>query len=116
MAKAKPRSFKAVSIVRLTDLGYEVDDGERPIPGTKWKKDLFGFGDLIGFDDAEVLLVQYTARGDVNRRVGKILASPAARRWLSSPGRAIEVWGWYDFRKYHKVRLSLEDFPKQPLP
>ncbi len=111
MPKAKKkRSFKSCSTAQLIRLGYDVDDGERKIPGTQWTKDLFGFGDLIAFDADEILLVQYTARGDVSRRHKKIIASPIARRWINAPGRAIEIWGWYDFEKYHRVRLTPEDF------
>lgn len=110
----KKRSFKQCSKDRLVQLGYDVDDGERKIPGTNWTKDLFGFGDLIAFDLDEVLLVQYTSRKNVNARIGKIIEEPAAKRWMSAPGRAIEVWGWYDFERYHRVRLSLEDFSCPP--
>ncbi len=110
MKATKKRSFKKCSTERLRQLGYDVDDGERSIPGTKWKKDLFGFGDLIGFDDAEVILIQYTRASDVQARIKKIIAIPEARRWLSGPGRAIEVWGWYDYLKYRRIRITLEDF------
>lgn len=112
MKATKKRSFKKCSTERLRQLGYDVDDGERKIPGTQWTKDLFGFGDLIGFDDAEVILIQYTDASNVPKRVKKIIAIPEARRWLSGPGRSIEVWGWYDYLKYRRIRIMLEDFPE----
>lgn len=110
MKATKKRSFKKCSVERLRQLGYDVDDGERKIPGTLWTKDLFGFGDLIGFDDAEVILIQYTAAKHVQDRVRKILGMPEARRWLSGPGRSIEVWGWHDFLTYRRIKITLKDF------
>ena len=110
MTVKKKRSFRACSLARLKELGYEADDCDRQIPGSKWWKDLHGFGDAHAFDVDEVLIVQYCAVGDFQRRMKKCLDSPVAKLWVAGAGRALEVWGWYDFTRYRRQRLEPEDF------
>ncbi len=110
MTVKKKRSFRKVSIARMEEMGYTADSCDRPIPGCKWWKDLHGFGDAHGFDDDEVLIVQYCAVTDFQRRLKKCLESPEAKRWVAGAGRALEIWGWYDFTRYRRQRLEPEDF------
>jgi len=113
---SKKRSFRACSLARLKELGYTVDSCDRPIPGTNWWKDLHGFGDAHAFDEDEVLIIQYCAVTDFSRRIKKCLDSSAAERWVACAGRALEIWGWYDFTRYRRQRLTPEDFvcPSKP--
>ena len=83
------------STARLRDLGYHVEVVEQTIktPRMTFKRDLWGFVDLLAVRENEVLAVQVTSASNVSARVRKITDSP-----LLAPVRAamvrIEVHGW----------------------
>ena len=57
------------------------------------RQDLFGFADLISFNDEDVHLWQVTS-GAVAARVAKIKELDVAKRWASHPNRCLFVAGW----------------------
>ena len=83
--------------VRSTKLlkaeGYTVDTVERQIPGTVFKKDLFGFIDLLCVRPGETLAVQTTSDSNVSSRINKIMESPHLAT-VREAGWRIEVHGW----------------------
>lgn len=69
------------TLKRLRDLGYLAEVVEHWNQHAKVRNDLFGFGDVIGLREGEVLLVQATSGDNVAARVRKA-------------GIRIEVHGW----------------------
>ena len=68
------------------DNGWEIDIGERFIKTPKggFKKDLFGFGDLIAYHTGkkETALIQVTDETHMANRRNKILEERRAAEWL----------------------------------
>jgi len=74
---------------------YLVDDAERWIPGTHFRRDGFGFADLyaIRSDQSGVLAIQVCAVSDLAAHRAKILGSQAAYVWACA-GNRIGLMGW----------------------
>jgi len=81
------------TLKRLRDAGYLAEVGEHWNPHAKVRNDLFGFGDVIGLREGEVLLVQATSGDNVAARVRKI-ADHANVSAVRKAGIRIEVHGW----------------------
>lgn len=58
------------------------------------RQDLFGFGDVLAFNDECVSIIQVTSTSNMSSREKKILANPIARQWADSEFRRIYVMGW----------------------
>lgn len=73
------------------------DTVERWVPkkGGGFRKDAFGFGDLLAVRGADTLLVQATSLTNVSHRVHKVLTAcrDNLRAWLCG-NRRFEVHGW----------------------
>lgn len=83
------------SLKKLRDDGWIAEKVERPWnPYTKRTQDLFNFGDLLGFKDDVVLIVQTTSGSNVASRLLKIDDNPIAKKWIASKYRLIVVHGW----------------------
>lgn len=67
---------------------------ERWNPYARIRQDLWGFIDILWIRDDSITAVQVTTRAHQADRIAKILSIPAAREWLNSPSRRIEVHGW----------------------
>lgn len=82
-------------------------DGE---PASGFKRDLFGFGDVLGIRPAakELLLVQCTSLSNISSRVKKAKGLPGLLAWLQCGGRA-EVWGWFKGRREPRRQEILPD-------
>jgi hypothetical protein len=121
--RKKPAALKAKSMNLLREQGYLVADVEYRLPFSPGKrlfgerKDLFGFGDLLGirpdtrkidryFDKgmihlvplghlAENLIVQVCRKQDMKERIRKIRSLDAHKVWLSIPCNRIVVHGWH---------------------
>lgn len=63
-----------LSLKRLKEQGYftEITEHFVRIRGMGYRKDLFGFCDVLALKESEVLAVQTTSRGNMNARVKKI--------------------------------------------
>ena len=81
------------TLKRLRDLGYLAEVVGKWNPHAKVRNDLFGFGDVIGLREGEVLLVQATSGDNVASRVRKI-ADHANVSAVRKARIRIEVWGW----------------------
>ncbi len=70
-------------------------------PGGGKRYDLFGFIDLVGIRDGQIVGIQATSTANRAARVAKIKMEcwPEAKAWLAAGG-LIEVWGW---RKYKQA-------------
>jgi hypothetical protein len=79
----------------LVQQAYRVHLTETNIPGTRWKRDLFGFMDMVAIraDVPGVLGVQTTTTHNLAARLQKIKASADAAIWLQA-GNRILVHGW----------------------
>lgn len=58
-----------------------------------YRKDLFGFVDILALGEGEILGVQACSRGDVATRCAKIADHPNVGA-VRDAGIRIEVWGW----------------------
>ena len=85
----------SLSLRLLRQEGFTATVCESWIPHANLRRDLFGFGDIIGAHPRErrILLVQATSAGHVADRLAKARAIPELTCWLRSGGE-FEVWGW----------------------
>lgn len=108
------------TLKELREAGYLAGVVEKWIPAKAggFRKDLFGFIDIIAVNDNETLAVQAcsggtkTSGGDEMVRVTKIMQEKGreAAIWLRGPNRRIEVWGW----KHKSIEgLSKSWFPRK---
>lgn len=80
------------SLKYLRDLGYVADVVER---ANKWiKRDYIGIGDIIAFNDEEVVMVQTTTADHLANRETKAQGIEDLPRWCSCPTRRFELHGW----------------------
>lgn len=91
----------------LRDAGYTVQVVEQTIraPGRTFKRDLWGFADLLAIRTDEVLAVQVTSSSNLAARVRKITESehlPAVR----AAGIRIEVHGWVKRKEGWQCRIT----------
>lgn len=72
--------------------------------------DLFGFIDIVAMnrDDKEIIGIQSTSRGNMNKRILKILSIPDAKYWLEIGGK-IHVHGWSKKGKVGQRKLWVVD-------
>lgn len=63
-----------LSLKRLREAGYwcEITEHFQRMGKVGYRKDLFGFCDILALRESEVLAVQTTSRGNMNARVRKI--------------------------------------------
>src|SRR5208283_3522670 len=81
-------------------------------PQVMIRSDLFGFGDILAFSSANVMIVQSTTRHNMLDRWKKIAALDAARLWVSGTGiapteRLLEIHGWYQDGRFWKPKIKL---------
>ena len=81
------------SLRRLREHGYLAEVTEKWVPGANIRRDLFGFGDVLGIREAEVLIVQATSSSNVAARIKKIADHPNVGA-VRQAGIRIEVHGW----------------------
>lgn len=88
------------TLKHLKDLGYTVGTVERWIPnpahpGGGFRKDLFGFIDLIALTDKGVMAVQSTGQA-FSSHLYKLTVekSEEVRKWLETPGTTLYLYGW----------------------
>jgi hypothetical protein len=95
----------ARSLAYLRAEGWHAEVVEMTIraPGRTFKRDLWGFVDIIAIREADVLAVQTTSATNVAARVRKITESPLLPL-VRAAGVAIHVHGW---RKVPNGRWSL---------
>lgn len=116
MAKRKkPMCFDLITINFLTTLGIKSDIVERRV-ASRLTKDLFGFGDIFGFDmSGNCYIVQHTSRKNISSRIKKIVANETAKDWLEASDKNL-IWalGWYQSNgdwTAKIVSVQLGDFP-----
>lgn len=80
------------SLAALRELGYLVEVVEKWNSFTRTRKDLWGWADLLAIRRGEVLAVQVTSEGVVNR-VKKVTDSETIAR-VREAGVRVEVHGW----------------------
>ena len=80
------------SLAALRELGYLVEVVEKWNSFTRTRKDLWGWADLLAIRRGEVLAVQVTSEGVVNR-VKKVTDSETIGR-VREAGVRVEVHGW----------------------
>lgn len=72
--------------------------GQRAKFAGGFRRDLFGFGDILAYDDHNTILVQATSKAGVSGHLRKYRRDPeikaAILRWLALPGREFLVYGW----------------------
>lgn len=88
-------STLAMSREKLAADGWHVETVEQTIrvPGRVFKRDLFGFGDLLAIRGGERLIVQATSYTNVSARVSKIAESELVGL-VRDAGFGIVVHGW----------------------
>lgn len=66
---------------------------ERWIPYAKVTKDLFGFGDLLAFQNGTFIIIQTTGATNFYGRRAKILKNHLADKWVKNGGGIIlQAW------------------------
>lgn len=91
------------------DLGWTIENVERFMsipatkghPGRKWRKDLFGFIDLVGMhEDHGFVGIQATAGRNISARLAKIKSKCLANalKWVRCGG-LIDVIDWRQYKK-----------------
>lgn len=124
MAKTSPtqRSLKL-----LRDAGWQVAIVEKWNQYVKIRQDLWGFGDLLAcaaipeLDVHRIAIIQTTTQANAAARLTKIVALPAAKKWIEAGGDII-IHGWRKVgprgkRKVWEVltrSVSLDDFAQPP--
>lgn len=86
-----------LSLKRLNEQGYWCEKTEHWVkyPGRMgFRKDLFGFCDILALKEGEVLVVQTTARSCMNARVKKITEHENLP-FVRKAGIRVEVHGWF---------------------
>lgn len=94
MSKKKPQSTTARTRKLYEESGYTAWKTEYWCGFSHKRKDLFGFMDILAFNDTQTIGVQDTSWANTSARKNKILASPIAYDWLLSTCRQIHVVGW----------------------
>lgn len=111
--RKKPFAANAASLRFLAKQGFIAGTVEKWIPFIKQRKDLFGFGDLVAIDDCSgmeitgAIMIQTTTSANVAARRTKIIAIPAAKKWLER-GNTIWIHGWIK-KKGHKPTLVVHE-------
>lgn len=95
----------ARTLAVLRERGYTAEVVERWIPGANIRRDLFGFIDVLGIRNNEVLGVQTTSDSHVAERIKKISESDNLAA-VRKAGIAIHVHGW---RKAANGRWTLRE-------
>jgi len=82
------------SLDHARKMGWDAAITEHWNPHARIRQDLFGFGDILVFDDEPgVLFVQATSGSHVANRMRKLEEMPIVRLAVSR-GNRVEVWGW----------------------
>jgi len=78
----------------LRERGWVVDKCEHWNPWSNTRKDLFGFGDIIGVHpEKPATIFQATTGSNLSKRIDKIKGIEAAALWVEG-GNRIQAWGW----------------------
>ena len=96
------------TLAYFRDKGWICDISERWIPNPKhpaggFRKDLFGFADIVAMDETSIIAIQSCGQAfaEHNRKITENEdVAPMARKWLKRNGRIILI-GW---RKILKKR------------
>lgn len=81
------------TLALLRSSGYTVAITERWNAFSKTRLNLFGFINLIGIREGEIVGVQATSGPNVSARIEKIRGLPAHKEWLLAGGRILVI-GW----------------------
>jgi hypothetical protein len=109
--RVKGRKLKAGqrSLRHLRDLGYTAEvcekyaaraagKGQAAIFAGGFRKDLFGFADILAYNGVETIAVQTTSRQQVTAHVRAYRkdaeVSQRIRDWIRHPGRRLVLHGW----------------------
>ena len=108
MVKRKAKvSYTQKTLKALRELGYHVDICEKFNPHAGpfgIRQDLFGFMDIIAFNEDEVIAVQSTGPSGHAEHKRKILANEFAKDWVAG-GRKLELWSWRKLLKNRGGKL-----------
>ena len=96
----------------LESEGYLVDVAEYSMRHSNRNRDLFGFIDLVGIKEGDLVAIQTTSRSNTSKRINKVAESPAARIWLLS-GNRIEVHGWGGRSGLKRVEVTMDYMESQ---
>ena len=89
----------------LIDAGYTVDKVEHYDYFSKRRKDLFSFGDLLAFNENEIIIIQTTSKSNMSARRKKIKSNPITKQWLNQT-RKIHIHGWYKDKNKWVVKVE----------
>lgn len=83
------------SLALLREEGYhcEIVEVSMRVKNRCWKRDLFGFADILAIKASERLLVQTTSASNLSARARKIADSPLVEA-VRDAGFAIHIHGW----------------------
>jgi hypothetical protein len=83
------------SLNKLRNEGWTCAITERWNSHAHIRQDLFGFIDVLCFQDFVTMAVQTTSGSNVSARIEKIMANPLAKLWCEGGGnRTLVVHGW----------------------
>lgn len=78
--------------------GFHSDVVERWLPRINKRRDLFHIIDIIALNGDKTIGVQSTGQ-DFAAHVAKLASEPGTIHWLSSPYRALLLFGWRKVKK-----------------
>lgn len=83
------------ALAELRRRGYTAQVVERFNMHAKLRQDLFGFADVLGLGDGEIVAIQATGGegGNHAARRAKLTSSPGCLAWLKAGGRVL-LWSW----------------------
>ena len=84
---------RSLALLRADGWYAEVTEQNVRIPGRTFKRDLFGFVDILALRGPDILAVQTTSAANVAARMTKIADSPLVAA-VRSAGIQIHVHGW----------------------
>ena len=99
------------SLEWLREQGYQVTVVEQYNHWSKKRHDLFGFADLLAFNDFETQLIQVTTQANAAARRKKIGENNTAHEWKMDDACQrkvlVHAWGWKQRpRRYELNRYS----------
>lgn len=90
MAECRKRGWTAAVVERWVPTTFPGVD----MPGPGFRKDLFGFGDILVLDDERgALMIQACAGSGHAAHVAKALAQEKLSLWLARKNR-FQIWSW----------------------
>ena len=99
----------------LREAGYTAVVVERWNPHARVRQDLWGWADILAYDQNEIIAIQVCTATDLSRRRQKLLQNPHLRTWLQHPTRRAEIWAWRCKKQRQTARRHTWHLQRHPI-